>query len=127
MYENELHRLGIAVVYVMERIISSNAETAAIKGMHHVMNAEYSRKLSIRIGDGLREKFEAGYINGLPPFRWQRLPDGRSIRPFESEAATVLTFSERYATGQYSYMGQAADRRSDPESDPRWSGGLAPR
>ena len=85
-YENELHRLGITVVYVMERIISSNAETAAIKGMHHVMNAEYSRKLSLRIEDGLREKYEAGYANGHCPFGWSREPDQRTIRPVPSEA-----------------------------------------
>jgi len=50
-----------------ERIISSDAETAAIKGTRHFVNAEYSRKLSIGVWDGLREKFEAGFVNGHVP------------------------------------------------------------
>jgi hypothetical protein len=50
--QSELHRLGIAVLYVIERIIRSHAETASIQGMHHIMNGEYSRKLSIRRSAG---------------------------------------------------------------------------
>jgi len=113
-YENELHRLGITVVYVMERIISSNAETAAIKGMHHVMNAEYSRKLSLHIEDGLREKYEAGYANGHCPFGWFRGPDQRTIRPVPSEAATVLKLSQMYASGAWSLKDLAAWVNSQP-------------
>jgi DNA invertase Pin-like site-specific DNA recombinase len=113
-YEHELHRLGITVVYVMERIISSNAETAAIKGMHHVMNAEYSRKLSLRIEGGLREKYEAGYANGHCPFGWSRELDQRTIRPVPDEAATVLAFSQMYASGAWSLKDLAAWANGQP-------------
>lgn len=107
-YERRLHDAGVMIVYVMERLVSRDDDTSAIKGIHHVMNAEYSRKLRRKVTDGWRKKFERGEM-AHPPLGYKG--DGS----IDSESATLvrLIFS-LYTKGNYSYRGLAAHLNSLP-------------
>lgn len=66
-FEDELRQAGARVYYALERIWADDDEQAMPKGTFHVINAEYSRKLSRRIRDGVAaKKARGGYHGGIP-------------------------------------------------------------
>lgn len=95
--EEEFHAAGVFVVYVMESIIASNDDTADVKGVHHVMNSGYSRKLRVKVTEGLRDKFETHRDQpGTAPFGWRRAGRERLMKPMAAEAAIAVALAERY-------------------------------
>ncbi len=104
-FEDEMHRAGVRIYYVAERIWSDDeAEGAAIaKGMFHVLNAQYSRTLRRKIRDGYAAKFATlGLPGGQLPWGYQWGAEAKSIELVPDEAAVRRLVFELYGTGAYS-------------------------
>jgi DNA invertase Pin-like site-specific DNA recombinase len=55
------------IVYSSLGMVSGQRSTALAEGVFHVLDAQYSEDVSLKVTDGLREKFVSGGCNGVPP------------------------------------------------------------
>ncbi len=101
-YQATLAAAGVRIYYVMERAWSDEDDRAVVIGMNHVMNADYSRRLSRKIRDGYAAKFEQlGLPGGTAPWGY-RFADG-SRRLVATEDAKIRALAlHLYATGEHS-------------------------
>ncbi len=110
-FEAEMHRAGVRIYYVAERIWSDDVgEGAAIaKGMFHVLNAQYSRTLARKVRDGYAAKFERlGIPGGTVPWGYRFDDEARTLVPTEDAKIRALAL-ELYATGTFSTRTLAAE------------------
>jgi DNA invertase Pin-like site-specific DNA recombinase len=110
-FEAEMHRAGVRVYYVAERIWSDDpSEGAAIaKGVFHVLNAQYSRTLGRKVRDGYAAKFDRlGIPGGTVPWGYRFDDKGRTLVPTEDARIRALAL-ELYATGRFSSRSLAAE------------------
>lgn len=64
--KREVAQAGGVIVYTQQGIVSGSRATELGENISHVLDQEYSRKLSYTIGSGLKAKFESGGTNGQP-------------------------------------------------------------
>ncbi len=107
-FEDELRRAGARVYYALERIWADDEDQAMPKGIFHVINAEYSRKLSRRIRDGLAAKRARGGYAGGVPWGYRFSGDRMSLERTAEHALRIRIWND-YATGKYT-LATLADR-----------------
>ncbi len=101
-FEDELQRAGVRVYYTLERIWADDEDQAMPKGIFHVINAEYSRKLARRVRDGIAAKrARGGYAGGMPA-TYRYSADKMRLEPTEATAVRLFAWN-LYATDVFSF------------------------
>ena len=110
-YKRRLARSGVTIIFVSQGIISGTHEHFVAEGVFEVLDESRSREIGRFVGAGLRQKFEAGLANGVPPLGYQNEPGpaGRRVRkvPDPRTLPVLRALLGAYATGRYSYRSLA--------------------
>ena len=106
VFKQQLARLGVSVVYVMEPI-PAGAAGVLTEGMLEAIAEWYSRNLSENVTRGMRDNAAKCLYNGTKVLGYTRGPDNRyAVVP--EDAATVRHIFDRYISG-YSAAAISAD------------------
>ena len=107
-YKRRLQELDKVVVFVSQGIISGNRNDFINERINETMDEAYSLTLSEHVADGLRQKFEHGLANGVPPlgYKSEKLENGKRERkvPDPKSMPALLELLRCYASGCYSYQ-----------------------
>jgi len=78
------------LVYTLTRMISGASSTATAERIHHILDMEYSEKLSRFVAGGLERKYAAGGSNGSPPLGARHIyVRGDGTRAYGPEPGTI--------------------------------------
>lgn len=85
-----------------QRIYSNTPEDLMMLGIEFVFSALYSRKLSVRVKEGIDTKLKKGEYPSFSPLGYLNVENG--IIPDPDRAHFISLAFELYATGEYSLM-----------------------
>lgn len=112
-YKEELQRLGKAVIFVSQGIISGSDRDFLAERINETLDEAYSRNLSRYVRAGKAEMAAQGHALGHAPlgYRHDKAPSGRGAHavPDDGTMPVLLTLLRGYASGQHSFKSLAHD------------------
>jgi DNA invertase Pin-like site-specific DNA recombinase len=111
-YKEELKRLGKAVVFVSQGIISGSDRDFLAERINETLDEQYSRNISYYVSEGMGRKAEHGLHNGFPPLGYKsELIKGYPERKVQNPATmpALLALLRDYASGLFSFR-EVAER-----------------
>jgi DNA invertase Pin-like site-specific DNA recombinase len=77
VWKTNFRQAGVVVVFTEQGFASGDPRCKVVEGFNEIMDELYADTQGMFISKGLRQKFERGGVNGLPPLgysRYHRLP-----------------------------------------------------
>ena len=108
IWKMKFRQAGVLLVFTEQGIISGDRRYKAVEGINELMDELYSDTQGMFISRGLRQKFEKGGVNGVPPLGYRRYhdlpgdPKNGSLIIDEQGRRTVRAIVELYLSGQQS-------------------------
>jgi DNA invertase Pin-like site-specific DNA recombinase len=119
IWKTKFRQADVLVVFTEQGIISGDRRFKVVEGVNELMDELYSDTQGMFISSGLRQKFEKGGVNGVPPLGYRRFhgvpgdPMNGNLIVDERGRRTVRAMVELYLSGQHSVSSIAMRLNAD--------------
>ena len=123
IWKTKFRQAGVLLVFTEQGIISGDRRYKVVEGINELMDELYSDTQGMFISRGLRQKFENGGVNGVPPLGYRRYhglpgdPQNGSLIIDEQGRRTVRAIVELYLSGRQSAASIAMRLNADLDED----------